>query len=69
MKLSVSGFIATDDGLGGCKVTQLTDLSALGCKRIITLLRLFISDPRLDSLGSWQDHQDGDRNNDTEKFG
>ena len=30
MTLSVSGFMAEEDGQGGTKVTQLTDLSALG---------------------------------------
>ena len=31
MSLSISGFVAEDDGQGGSRVTQLTDLSALGC--------------------------------------
>ncbi|KAK9894624.1 Bet v1-like protein [Cystobasidium minutum MCA 4210] len=30
MQLSISGFIAEDDGTGGSRVTQITDLSALG---------------------------------------
>lgn len=29
MSLAISGFLAEDDGQGGCRVTQLTDLSAL----------------------------------------
>lgn len=32
MSLTISGFMAEDDGQGGCTVTQLTDLSALGCE-------------------------------------
>lgn len=33
MSLSISGFVAEDDGQGGSRVTQLTDLSALGCEQ------------------------------------
>lgn len=32
MQLAISGLIAEEDGTGGSRVTQITDLSALGCK-------------------------------------
>lgn len=68
MQLSISGFIAEDDGTGGSRVTQITDLSALGCAyRFSTIVSGTTSDFHC-SLGAGSRYQDGHRKLDTQKF-
>lgn len=73
MQLSISGFIAEDDGTGGSRVTQITDLSALGCKHKAKLgdgPLWMLTDLLLPfSMGPSPGHSDGHGESDTEKSG
>lgn len=69
MKLSVSGFIAEEDGLGGSRVTQLTDLSALGCKCKLDSTDIWPALMHAHSLGPVEAHQDGHRDYDPKVIG
>lgn len=71
MQLAISGFIAEEDGTGGSRVTQITDLSALGCKySILVCFSASVANFILcSSLGARTCDQNGDREFDPQELG